>query len=109
MATKQSDDINLSIIMSFHLVSYDRLSKKPLLFKSFTGLKVKEFDDIYDKEIIKRYHNYEIKRLSKRKDNRERIYLLQDRSFQIRCKKQISNAFSILSSLHNLHSHWLFV
>jgi DDE superfamily endonuclease len=53
------------------LLSYDRLSKKPLLFKSFTGLSVQEFDDIYNKEIAKRYHKHEIKRLSKRK-NRER-------------------------------------
>ena len=29
------------------LLSYDRLSKKPLLFKSFAGLSVEEFDDIY--------------------------------------------------------------
>jgi hypothetical protein len=35
------------------LLSYERLSKKPLLFKSFTGLTVQEFDDIYDKEISK--------------------------------------------------------
>ncbi|MER5175886.1 MAG: transposase family protein [Candidatus Nitrosocosmicus sp.] len=49
------------------MLSYDRLSKKPLLFKSFTGLTVKEFDDIYNKEIIKRYDKHEIKRLSKRK------------------------------------------
>jgi hypothetical protein len=40
------------------LFSYDILSKKPLLFKSFTGLTVKEFDNIYDKEIIKRYEVY---------------------------------------------------
>ncbi len=53
------------------MLSYKRLSKKPLLFRSFTGLDVKEFDDIYDKEIEKRYHKHEIKRLSKRK-NRER-------------------------------------
>ena len=31
-------------------------------------LTVQEFDDIYDKEIAKRYHNYELKRLSKRKN-----------------------------------------
>jgi hypothetical protein len=49
------------------LLSYERLSKKPLLFKSFTGLTVQEFDDIYNKEIIKKYHKYELKRLSKRK------------------------------------------
>ena len=53
------------------LLSYDRLSKKPLLFKSFTGLTVKEFDDIYNKEITKRYDKHEIQRLSKR-ENRKR-------------------------------------
>jgi DDE superfamily endonuclease/Helix-turn-helix of DDE superfamily endonuclease len=53
------------------LLSYERLSKKPLLFKSFTGLSVQEFDNIYEKEITKRYHDYEIKRLSKR-ENRDR-------------------------------------
>jgi hypothetical protein len=48
------------------------LFKKPLLlFKSFTGLTVQEFDDIYDKEIAKKYHKHEIQRLSRRK-NRER-------------------------------------
>src|SRR3954453_8791665 len=54
------------------MFSYERLSKKPLLFKSFTGLTVQEFDDIYDKEIAKRYDKYELKRLSKIKDSRER-------------------------------------
>jgi hypothetical protein len=53
------------------LLSYYRLSKKPLLFKSFTGLSVQEFDDIYNIEITKKYHNHENKRLSKRK-NRKR-------------------------------------
>ena len=53
------------------MLSYERLSKKPLLFKSFTGLTIKEFDDIYNKEIAKRYVKHEIKRLSKRK-NRKR-------------------------------------
>jgi hypothetical protein len=55
------------------LLSYDRLSKKPLLFKSFTGLSVQEFDDIYNKEITKRYHDYELKRLSKRKNRKRDI------------------------------------
>jgi hypothetical protein len=44
------------------LLSYDRLSKKPLLFKSFTGLTVQEFDDIYTKKIAKRYGKYEQQR-----------------------------------------------
>ena len=55
------------------LLSYDRLSRKPLLFKSFTGLTVQEFDVIYNKEIIKRYSNYELKRLSKRKNRKRDI------------------------------------
>jgi hypothetical protein len=55
------------------LLSYERLSKKPLLFKSFTGLSVQQFDNIYNKEITKRYHNYELKRLSKRKDRKRTI------------------------------------
>jgi hypothetical protein len=55
------------------LLSYDRLSKKPLLFKSFTGLTVQEFDDIYNKEIIKRYKKHELKRLTKRMDRKRKI------------------------------------
>ena len=43
-----------------------------MLFESFTGLTVQEFDDIYDKEIAKRYGKYEIQRLSKRNKDRER-------------------------------------
>ena len=55
------------------LFSYDRLSRKPMFFKSFTGLTVQEFDDIYDKEIAKRYDKYEIQRLSfKRNKDRKR-------------------------------------
>src|SRR4051812_10447472 len=62
-----------SSICVLSLLSYDRLSKKPLLFKSFTGLTVQEFDDIYNKKIAKRYGKYELQRLSsKRKDVRER-------------------------------------
>ena len=53
------------------MLSYNKLSKKPLLFKSFTGLTVQQFDEIYDNEIIKKYEKHEIQRLSKRK-NRER-------------------------------------
>ena len=55
------------------MLSYDRFSKKPLLFKSFTGLTVQEFDDIYDKEIAIRYDRREIQRLSKRKDRKRGI------------------------------------
>ena len=45
-----------------------------MLFKSFTELSVQAFDNIYDKEITKRYKRHEIQRLSstKRKRIRER-------------------------------------
>ena len=54
------------------MLSYYRLSKKPLLFKSFTGFTVQEFDDIYE-EIAKKYDKHEIPRLSKRKDRKRSI------------------------------------
>ncbi|HEY6534650.1 MAG TPA: transposase family protein [Candidatus Nitrosocosmicus sp.] len=53
------------------MFSYERLSRKPLLFKSFTGLTVQEFDNILDKEIIKKYNKHEIQRLSKKYRKRE--------------------------------------
>src|SRR3954451_14066687 len=55
------------------LLSYDRLSRKPILFKSFTGLSVQEFDNIYNNKIAKRYHDYELQRLSKRKNRTRSI------------------------------------
>jgi hypothetical protein len=45
-----------------------------LLFKSFTGVTVQEFDDIYDNDKIKKYHKRELQRLSNRKDNRKRKF-----------------------------------
>jgi len=50
-------------------MSYARLLKKPLLFRSFTGLTISEFDAIYV-DIESRYNEYESKRLSKRKRQR---------------------------------------
>ncbi len=52
------------------LLNYSRLSRKPLLFKSFTGLELSEFDSIC-KEVESRYPQYELKRLSKRKRTRK--------------------------------------
>jgi hypothetical protein len=51
------------------LFSYDRLSKKPLLFRSFTGLTIEEFDNMYSK-IERKYEKHEVQRLSKRKRER---------------------------------------
>jgi hypothetical protein len=50
-------------------VPYARILKKPLLFRSFTGLTISEFDAIYV-DIESRYNEYESKRLSK--PNRQR-------------------------------------
>jgi hypothetical protein len=52
------------------LLNYSKLSRKPSLFRSFTGLELSEFDSIY-REIESRYPQYEIKRLSKRKRTRK--------------------------------------
>ena len=51
-------------------MSYARLSKKPLLFRSFTGLEISEFNDIYAK-IESRYNEHERKRLSRTKRERK--------------------------------------
>ena len=53
------------------MLSFDRLSKKPLLFKSFTGPTLQEFDDIYNNEITKRYDKHKIQRLSKKDRKRD--------------------------------------
>ena len=59
-----------------------------MLFKSFTGLTVQEFNDIYEKEISKRYKKYEIQRLSsfKRKDVRGRKAGAVSRPFNLDVK-----------------------
>lgn len=54
------------------LLNYDRLSRKPLLFRSFTGLELSEFDSIC-KQVESKYPDYETKRLSKRKDRTRSI------------------------------------
>ncbi len=86
--------------MSFscsHMIHYP---KKPLLFKSFTGLTVQEFDDIYNKEIVKRYVKHEIQRLScKRKENRKRKYGAIGRPF----KFDIENRFLMLLVYYRLY------
>jgi len=58
-----------------------------LLFKSFTGLSVQAFDNIYNKEITKRYAKHEIQRLSsKRKAIRKREIGAGGRPFKLDLK-----------------------
>jgi hypothetical protein len=51
-------------------MSYARLAREPLLFKSFTGLEITEFD-VISKEIESKYNEHERKRLSNRKRKRD--------------------------------------
>ncbi len=91
---------------------YERSFKKPLLlFKSFTtGHIIQEFDSIKDKEIVERYVKYEKQRLSNKKENVEKENESMERqTFQIRQKRQIFHAFSVILSLHNLHVRWFFI
>ena len=73
------------------MLSYERLSKKTLLFKSFTGLTVQEFDNIYNKEITKRYEKHDVQWLSKSKrgKNRERKLGAIGRPFKLDIKDKI--------------------
>src|SRR6476659_6319503 len=57
--------------MSFLLISYARLFKRPLLFRSFTGLTVLEFDSIYI-EIESKYNEHERRRCLSNRKNRQR-------------------------------------
>jgi len=51
----------------------DYPENQPILFKSFTGLPVQQFDDIYYNQITKKYTKHEIKRLSKGKERKRDI------------------------------------
>ena len=69
-----------------------------MLFKSFTGLTVREFDEIYDKEIAKKYGKHGVQRLSKRKDGRERS-IGAGRHFKL----NIKNRFMMLLVYYRLY------
>jgi hypothetical protein len=62
------------------------LSRKPILFKSFTGLLVKQFDDIF-KVIESKYSKYEIKRLFSLK--RDRSIIGAGRRFKLAVKDRV--------------------
>jgi hypothetical protein len=59
---------------------------------------VQEFDDIYEKNVTKRYAKYEIQRLSKRKDNKERR-IGAGRSFKL----DVKNRFLMLLVYYRLY------
>jgi hypothetical protein len=72
-----------------------------LLSKSFTGLSVEEFDNIYNKEMTKRYDKYEIRRLSKRK-GRKRDMGAVGRPFKL----DLENRFIMLLVYHRLYINY---
>ena len=47
------------------MLNYDRLSRRPNAFRSFSGLELSEFGSAYEK-VKARYEEYERQRLSKR-------------------------------------------
>ena len=75
------------------------LSKKPWLFKSFTGLTVQEFDNVFQKEITKRYGKYEIKRLSNKKYNGKKKIGAIGRHFKL----DVKNRFLMLLVYYRLY------
>lgn len=94
------------------MLSSDKLSKKPLLFKSFKGLQVKQFDDIYQ-EMESKYTKHEIKRLSHRKYRRERSlgagrhFKMDIKDRVIDIKDRVIMVFGVLQTLHHIHPNRL--
>jgi hypothetical protein len=66
-------------------MSYARLSRKPSLFKSFTGLYISEFD-VISREIESRYEEHERKRLSNRKKRQRDVGA--GRPFKLKVKER---------------------
>src|SRR5580704_5041198 len=54
------------------MFGYDGLSKKPEIFRSFSGLNVSEFDSVYG-ELESRYHDFERDRLSSRSERKNQV------------------------------------
>ena len=80
-------------------MSYARLSRRPLLFKSFTGLEIREFD-VISKEIESKYYEHERKRLSNRKRKRD---VGAGRPFETESQRKILDASSVLQTVHYLY------
>ena len=84
-------------------MSYARLSRKPLLFRSFTGLEIAEFD-IISKEIESKYYEHERKRLSNRK--RKRDVGAAGRPFKLKVKERFVMLPSLLQVIYTSHIHY---
>jgi hypothetical protein len=69
------------------LISYARLFKRPLLFRSFTGLTVSEFDSIYI-EIESKYNEHERRRRLSNRKKRQRDVGVAGRPFKLKVKER---------------------
>ncbi len=83
-------------------MSYGRLSRRPLLFKSFTGLEITEFD-VISREIESKYVEHERKRLSNRK--RKRDVGAGRPSIQAESQRKILDAVGVLQTVHYLYRY----
>jgi hypothetical protein len=77
-------------------MSYARLSKKPLLFRSFTGLDILEFN-IICMEIESKYVLHERKRLSERKRQRD---IGAGRPFKLKVEERF-----LMLLVYYIHTH----
>jgi hypothetical protein len=89
------------------LLNYDRLSKKPLLFRSFTGLELPEFDSIY-KEVESKYPKYEIKRLSREKKRKRTRSIGAGRHFKLTVRDRFLMLL-VYYKLYITHTLWFSV
>jgi hypothetical protein len=94
----------------FLLLSYDKLSRKPLLFKSFAGLSVQQVDDIYQK-IEKKYANHETNRLLIHNKDRKRavgdgrrfkLAVVKDRVIMVLVYYRLDIAYTLMEFLSDL-------
>ena len=90
------------------MINYNKLAKQPLMFKRFTGLSVKEFQNLY-KKIKSNYNNSEVQRLSNRKRKRavgagRRFQLnLIDRLLMLLVYYRLYLVFSLMGFLFELN------
>jgi len=68
-------------------MSYTRLAKKPLIFRSFTGLTISEFDFIYN-ELESKYDDHERARHFSKMNNRQRN-MGAGRPFKLKVKERL--------------------
>ena len=90
------------------LLGYDRLSKRPQHFRSFTGLEVEEFDSLYEK-VRSGYDESEGKRLG-RKDRKNELgagrpfsLSLRDRLVMLLVYYRLYTSCTLIGYLFDLH------